>query len=73
MKKKKHAKRSRRAARYILSLVSIPIETAWLVCVCTLVSPTLSGEQATVGMWVAGALLCVTAILNCWGTGRRRG
>lgn len=58
----------KRVCRYILSLISIPIETAWLVCVCTLVSPTLSGEQATVGMWVAGVLLCVVAYLNCRGS-----
>ena len=64
--------RSRRMARYILSLISIPVETVWLVCICTLVSPTLSGEQATVGMWTAGVLLCVTAYLNCKGEGRRR-
>ncbi|MEY8428812.1 hypothetical protein AALA00_14115 [Lachnospiraceae bacterium 46-15] len=68
MKMKGQTKRSRRAARYILSLISIPIETAWLVCVCTLVSPALSGEQATVGMWVAGVLLCAVAYLNCRGS-----
>lgn len=72
-KKKKQAKRSRRMARYILSLLTIPVETALLVCICTLVSPTLSGEQATVGMWAAGAMLCVAAYLNCKGVGRRRG
>lgn len=71
--RKKQAKRSRRMARYIVSLISIPVETVWLVCICTLVSPTLSGEQATVGMWAAGVLLCVTAYLNCKGEGRRRG
>ena len=71
--RKKQAKRSRRMARYIVSLISIPVETVWLVCICTLVSPTLSGEQATVGMWIAGVLLCVTAYLNCKGEGRRRG
>lgn len=70
--RKKQAKRSRRMARYILSLISIPVETVWLVCICTLVSPTLSGEQATAGMWAAGVLLCVTAYLNCKGEGRRR-
>lgn len=73
MRKKEQAKRSRRKARYILSLISIPVETVWLVCICTLVSPTLSGEQATAGMWAAGVLLCVTAYLNCKGEGRRRG
>ncbi len=62
----------KRVRRYILSLLSIPVETVWLVCICTLVSPTLSGEQATVGMWIAGVLLCVTAYLNCKGEGRRR-
>lgn len=72
MRKKEQAKRSRRKARYILSLISIPVETVWLVCICTLVSPTLSGEQATAGMWAAGVLLCVTAYLNCKGEGRRR-
>lgn len=70
MRKKEQAKRSRRKARYILSLISIPVETVWLVCICTLVSPTLSGEQATAGMWAAGALLCVVAYLNCKGEGR---
>ena len=70
MRKKEQAKRSRRKARYILSLISIPVETVWLVCICTLVSPTLSGEQATVGMWIAGVLLCVTAYLNRKGEGR---
>ena len=59
-------------AKYILSLLSIPVETAWLVCICTLVSPTLSGEQATIGMWAAGALLCVVAYLNCKGEGKRK-
>lgn len=73
MRKKEQARRSRRMVRYILSLISIPVETVWLVCICTLVSPTLSGEQATVGMWAAGVLLCVTAYLNCKGEGRRRG
>lgn len=73
MRKKEQAKRRRGAARYILSLISIPVETVWLVCICTLVSPTLSGEQATTGMWTAGVLLCVTAYLNCKGEGRRRG
>lgn len=73
MNRKKQARRSRRMVRYIVSLISIPVETVWLVCICTLVSPTLSGEQATVGMWTAGVLLCVTAYLNCKGEGRRRG
>ncbi len=73
MNRKKQARRSRRMVRYIVSLISIPVETVWLVCICTLVSPTLSGEQATVGMWAAGVLLCVTAYLNCKGEGRRRG
>lgn len=73
MRKKEQAKHNRRMVRYILSLLSIPVETVWLVCICTLVSPTLSGEQATVGMWIAGVLLCVTAYLNCKGEGRRRG
>ncbi len=72
MRKKEQARRSRRKARYIVSLISIPVETVWLVCICTLVSPTLSGEQATAGMWAAGVLLCVTAYLNCKGEGRRR-
>lgn len=72
MRKKEQAKHNRRMVRYILSLLSIPVETVWLVCICTLVSPTLSGEQATVGMWIAGVLLCVTAYLNCKGEGRRR-
>lgn len=62
----------KRVRRYILSLLSIPVETVWLVCICTLVSPTLSGEQATAGMWAAGALLCVTAYLNCKGEGREK-
>ena len=70
MRKKEQAKHNRRMVRYILSLLSIPVETVWLVCLCTLVSPTLSGEQATVGMWIAGVLLCVTAYLNCKGEGR---
>lgn len=70
MRKKEQAKHNRRMVRYILSLFSIPVETVWLVCICTLVSPTLSGEQATVGMWIAGVLLCVTAYLNCKGEGR---
>ncbi len=70
-KRKKQAKRNRRMVRYIVSLISIPVETVWLVCICTLVSPTLSGEQATAGMWAAGALLCVVAYLNCKGEGRR--
>ncbi len=70
-KKKKQEKRNRRMVRYIVSLISIPVETVWLVCICTLVSPTLSGEQATAGMWAAGALLCVVAYLNCKGEGRR--
>lgn len=70
MRKKEQARRRRRMARYILSLISIPVETVWLVCICTLVSPTLSGEQATAGMWTAGVLLCVTAYLNCKGEGR---
>lgn len=70
MNRKKQARRSRRKARYILSFISIPVETVWLVCICALVSPTLSGEQATVGMWIAGVLLCVTAYLNCKGEGR---
>ncbi len=70
MRKKEQAKHNRRMVRYILSLLSIPVETVWLVCICTLVSPTLSGEQATVGMWIAGVLLCVTAYLNCKGEGR---
>jgi len=69
MNRKKQARRSRRMVRYIVSLISIPVETVWLVCICTLVSPTLSGGQATVGMWIAG---CVTAYLNCKGEGRRR-
>ncbi len=73
MNRKKQAKRNRRIVRYIVSLISIPVETVWLVCICTLVSPTLSGEQATAGMWIAGVLLCVTAYLNCKGEGRRRG
>lgn len=73
MRKKEQAKHNRRMVRYIVSLISIPVETVWLVCICTLVSPTLSGEQATVGMWAAGVLLCVTAYLNCKGEGRRRG
>lgn len=73
MRKKEQAKHNRRMVRYIVSLISIPVETVWLVCICTLVSPTLSGEQATVGMWIAGVLLCVTAYLNCKGEGRRRG
>ncbi len=73
MRKKEQAKHNRRMVRYIVSLISIPIETVWLVCICTLVSPTLSGEQATAGMWIAGVLLCVTAYLNCKGEGRRRG
>lgn len=73
MRKKEQAKHNRRMVRYIVSLISIPVETVWLVCICTLVSPTLSGEQATIGMWTAGALLCVTAYLNCKGEGRRRG
>ncbi len=73
MNRKKQARRSRRMVRYIVSLISIPVETVWLVCICTLVSPTLSGEQATAGMWAAGVLLCVTAYLNCKGEGRRRG
>lgn len=73
MRKKEQAKHNRRMVRYILSLISIPVETVWLVCICTLVSPTLSGEQATAGMWAAGVLLCVTAYLNCKGEGRRRG
>lgn len=73
MRKKEQAKHNRRMVRYIVSLISIPVETVWLVCICTLVSPTLSGEQATVGMWTAGVLLCVTAYLNCKGEGRRRG
>ncbi len=72
MNRKKQARRSRRMVRYIVSLISIPVETVWLVCICTLVSPTLSGEQATAGMWAAGVLLCVTAYLNCKGEGRRR-
>ena len=71
-RRKEQTKRSRAAVKYILSLLSIPVETAWLVCICTLVSPTLSGEQATVGMWTAGVLLCLTAYLNCRGTGRER-
>lgn len=71
MNRKKQAKRNRRIVRYIVSLISIPVETVWLVCICTLVSPTLSGEQATAGMWIAGVLLCVTAYLNCKGEGRR--
>ena len=33
-----------RMVRYIVSLISIPVETVWLVCICTLVSPTLSGR-----------------------------
>lgn len=70
MRKKEQAKHNRRMVRYILSLISIPVETVWLVCICTLVSPTLSGEQATAGMWIAGVLLCVTAYLNCKGEGR---
>lgn len=70
MRKKEQAKHNRRMVRYIVSLISIPVETVWLVCICTLVSPTLSGEQATVGMWIAGVLLCVTAYLNCKGEGR---
>ena len=70
MNRKKQARRSRRMVRYIVSLISIPVETVWLVCICTLVSPTLSGEQATAGMWAAGVLLCVTAYLNCKGEGR---
>ncbi len=70
MRKKEQAKHNRRMVRNILSLLSIPVETVWLVCICTLVSPTLSGEQATVGMWIAGVLLCVTAYLNCKGEGR---
>ena len=70
MRKKEQAKHNRRMVRYILSLLSIPVETVWLVCICTLVSPTLSGEQATVGMWIAGVLLCVTAYLNCNREGR---
>ena len=70
MRKKEQAKHNRRMVRYILSLLSIPVETVWLVCICTLVSPTLSGGQATVGMWIAGVLLCVTAYLNCKGEGR---
>ena len=70
MRKKEQAKHNRRMVRYIVSLISIPVETVWLVCICTLVSPTLSGEQATAGMWAAGALLCVTAYLNCKGEGR---
>ena len=70
MRKKEQAKHNRRMVRYILSLLSIPVETVWLVCICTLVSPTLSGEQATVGMLIAGVLLCVTAYLNCKGEGR---
>ena len=70
MRKKEQAKHNRRMVRYILSLLSIPVETVWLVCICTLVSPTLSGEQATVGMWIAGVLMCVTAYLNCKGEGR---
>ena len=70
MRKKEQAKHNRRMVRYILSLLSIPVETVWLVCICTLVSPTLSGEQATVGMWIAGVLLCVPAYLNCKGEGR---
>ena len=70
MRKKEQAKHNRRMVRYILSLLSMPVETVWLVCICTLVSPTLSGEQATVGMWIAGVLLCVTAYLNCKGEGR---
>ena len=70
MRKKEQAKHNRRMVRYILSLLYIPVETVWLVCICTLVSPTLSGEQATVGMWIAGVLLCVTAYLNCKGEGR---
>ena len=73
MNRKKQARRSRRMVRYIVSLISIPVETVWLVCICTLVSPTLSGEQATAGMWAAGVLLCVTAYLNGKGEGRRRG
>lgn len=73
MNRKKQARRSWRMVRYIVSLISIPVETVWLVCICTLVSPTLSGEQATAGMWAAGVLLCVTAYLNCKGEGRRRG
>lgn len=73
MRKKEQAKHNRRMVRYILSLISIPVETVWLVCICTLVSPTLSGEQATAGMWAAGVLLCVTVYLNCKGEGRRRG
>ena len=73
MNRKKQARRSRRMVRYIVSLISIPVETVWLVCICTLASPTLSGEQATAGMWAAGVLLCVTAYLNCKGEGRRRG
>ena len=72
MRKKEQAKHNRRMVRYIVSLISIPVETVWLVCICTLVSPTLSGEQATAGMWAAGVLLCVTAYLNCKGEGRRR-
>ena len=70
MRKKEQAKHNRRMVRYILSLLSIPVETVWLVCICTLVSPTLSGEQATVGMWIAGVRVCVTAYLNCKGEGR---
>ena len=70
MRKKEQAKHNRRMVRYIVSLISIPVETVWLVCICTLVSPTLSGEQATAGMWAAGVLLCVTAYLNCKGEGR---
>ncbi|WP_251354033.1 hypothetical protein [Hominisplanchenecus murintestinalis] len=70
MRKKEQAKHNRRMVRYIVSLISIPVETVWLVCICTLVSPTLSGEQATVGMWAAGALLCAVAYLNCKGEGR---
>ncbi len=73
MNRKEQAKHNRRMVRYIVSLISIPVETVWLVCICTLVSPTLSGEQATTGMWTAGVLLCVTAYLNCKGEGRRRG
>jgi len=73
MRKKEQAKHNRRMVRYIVSLISIPVETVWLVGICTLVSPTLSGEQATAGMWAAGVLLCVTAYLNCKGEGRRRG
>lgn len=73
MNRKEQAKHNRRMVRYIVSLISIPVETVWLVCICTLVSPTLSGEQATAGMWAAGVLLCVTAYLNCKGEGRRRG